>query len=95
MRDAGQGIRGALGEIGIGGVEELEVGGGHGENPSFPLGLCNFVRLFSLRLLGLVGEGRGPDKASILPPLISLVIFGLLIRSLLHFFLKKIRYLHT
>lgn len=45
MRDAGQGqgIHVALGEIGIGGVQELEVGGGHGENPSFPLGLCNFV----------------------------------------------------
>lgn len=45
MRDAGQGqgIHVALGEIGIGGMQELEVGGGHGENPSFPLGLCNFV----------------------------------------------------
>ena len=26
----GQGMRAALGEIGIGGVQELEVGGGHG-----------------------------------------------------------------
>jgi hypothetical protein len=24
--------------------------------------LCNFVRLFSLRLLGLVGEGRGNNQ---------------------------------
>jgi hypothetical protein len=36
-RKGGSFVADALGEIGIGGVEELEVGGGHGENPSFPL----------------------------------------------------------